>query len=77
MSSKEKIWRFLIENNGRATNAEIANWMRGQKGQLSIGQRLREIRQELQAGGKDLICTELRPGIYLYQITEGQMAWVG
>ena len=89
MSSKDKIWQYLITHDNQATNAQLADWLRGSKGQLSWGQRLRELRQELQAKGGDLTCRELRPGIYLYKIIEphketqmftqptGQMAWIG
>jgi hypothetical protein len=71
MNSKSRIWQFLSER-GEATNAEIASFMRGSKGQLSWGQRLREIRQELQAKGQDLACKECRPGIYRYTIVRGE-----
>jgi hypothetical protein len=67
MSAKSRIWQFLMDK-GAATNAEIAEFMRGTRGQLSWGQRLREIRQELQARGGNLICSEVRPGIYKYQV---------
>lgn len=67
MNAKARLWQFL-SSKGSATNVEIASFMRGSKGQLSWGQRLRELRQELQAKGKDLDCKALRPGIYLYTI---------
>jgi len=55
-------------DKGEATNAQIAEFMRGSKGQLSWGQRLREIRKELIAKGGDLECKEIKPGIYLYKV---------
>lgn len=67
MSAKSKIWQFLLDK-GEATNAQIADFMRGSKGQLSWGQRLRELRQELQAKGGDLTCREIKTGIYLYKV---------
>ena len=71
MSAKQRIWCFL-RDKGSATNAEIAEHMRGTRGQLSWGQRLREIRQDLQAKGDDLKCTEIKPGIYLYKIVRAK-----
>jgi len=68
MSAKNKIWQYLITHNNQATNAELADWLRGQKGQLSIGQRLREIRKDLIAKGGDLTCREIKTGIYLYKV---------
>jgi hypothetical protein len=67
MNSKSRLWQYLSER-GEATNAEIAEFFRGTRGQLSWGQRLREIRKELQAKGGDLTCRELRPGIYSYKV---------
>lgn len=67
MSSKTKI-RRLLELKGAATNAEIAELLRGQPGQLSFGQRLRDIRKDIQAEGGDLLCEKLRTGIYLYKL---------
>ena len=66
-SAKEKIRLFLMQK-GSATNAEIAELLRGQPGQLSTGQRLREIRQELIAQGGNLECREIRTGIYEYKV---------
>lgn len=68
MNSKSKIWQYLITHNNQATNAELADWMRGQKGQLSIGQRLREIRKSMQRRGGNLECKEVKSGIYRYRI---------
>ena len=76
MSSKSRLWQFLI-NKGQATNAEIAEFMRGTKGQLSWGQRIRELRQELQAKGGDLTCQELKTGIYLYKIIKPELKTMG
>lgn len=73
MSAKQKIWEYLITHNYQATNAQIAECLRGSKGQLSWGQRLREIRGELQAKGRDLSCREIKPGIYLYKIEESTL----
>lgn len=70
MSSKSRIWQFLAETGSR-TNVEIANFVRGTKGQLSWGQRLRDIRKELIARGDNLECKEIRPGIYKYTIVRG------
>lgn len=67
MSSKDKIKSFLI-CRGSALNYEIAQLLEGQPGQLSTGQRLREIRKELQAEGGDLSCEEERPGVYRYTV---------
>jgi len=69
MNSKSRLWQFLSDK-GQATNAQIAEFFRGTKGQLSWGQRLRELRQELQAKGGDLTCREIKPGIYLYKIIQ-------
>ena len=70
ISAKNKILQYLISHNNQATNAELAELLRGQRGQLSWSQRVRDIRKELKAKGKDLTCKELRVGIYLYQIVE-------
>ena len=70
LSCKERIKIFLLMK-GKATNAEIAELVRGTKGQLSWGQRLRDIRKDLQKKGKNLVCKEVRTGIYLYSIIEG------
>jgi len=67
MSSKSKLWQFLLDR-GQATNSEIAEFMRGSKGQLSWGQRLRELRKDLQRKGGNLTCHEVKPGIYLYKV---------
>jgi hypothetical protein len=67
VSSKDRIKEYLMRRVS-ATNAEIAEYMRGTPGQLSWGQRIREIRQELIAEGGDLKCSEVRPGIYLYRV---------
>jgi len=67
MSSKSRLWQFILEKKS-ITNAEIAEFMHGSKGQLSWGQRLREIRKEWQQRGGDLICKEERPGIYRYTL---------
>lgn len=66
-SSYTRIKRFMLEKK-QATNAEIAEYMRGTKGQLSWGQRLRDLRQELIKEGGNLECEEIRPGIYLYKV---------
>jgi hypothetical protein len=76
MSSKDKIKSFLF-CKGEATNAEIAELLHGQPGQLSTGQRLREIRQELRAEGGDLECKEVRPGIYLYRVIKPKIKLEG
>jgi hypothetical protein len=70
MSAENRIWEYLITHNRQATNYEIANFMRGSEGQLSTTQRLRDIRKELQAIGKDLSCTIIRTGVYLYKIED-------
>lgn len=67
MNSKSRLWQFLSDK-GEATNAQIAEFFRGTKGQLSWSQRLREIRKDLQRKGGDLVCKEIRTGIYLYKI---------
>lgn len=67
MNSKSRLWQFLSAK-GSATNAEIAEFMRGTVGQLSWGRRLRDLRKEMQAKGGDIICRELRKGIYLYKV---------
>jgi len=69
MNSKSRLWQFLMDK-GQATNAQIAEFMRGSRGQLSWGQRLRELRKELQAKGGDLTCQEVKPGIYLYKVIQ-------
>lgn len=72
VSSKERIKAYLMKRV-TATNAEIAEHLRGTPGQLSWGQRLREIRQELIAEGGDLRCVELRPGIYEYRVVTPEL----
>jgi len=67
MTSKQRIKSFLF-SRGQATNAEIAEYMNGLPGQLSWGQRLREIRQELKEEGGDLVTKEMCRGIYLYTV---------
>lgn len=67
ITSKERIKEFLMSRMC-CTNAEIAEFMRGYPGQLSWGQRLRDIRKELIAEGGDLECKEVRPGIYQYKV---------
>jgi len=90
MNSKDKIWQYLITHDNQATNWQIdALFARGEKGSLSWAQRLRQIRQELHAQGKDLKTKHISGGTYLYKIIEphketqmftqptGQMAWIG
>lgn len=67
MSSKSRLWQYLLVK-GEATNAQIADFMRGSKGQLSWGQRIRELRKELIAKGGSLECSEIKRGIYLYKV---------
>lgn len=67
MNAKSRLWQFL-SSKGSATNAEICEFIRGSPGQLSWGQRIRELRKEMQAKGGDIACSELRKGIYLYTV---------
>ena len=81
ISSKSKIYNFLISKGGEATNTEIADFMRYKRGSLSWGQRLRDIRKEMKIKGGDLICKEIRTGYYLYKLVfpkkEEQMVFTG
>jgi hypothetical protein len=68
MSAKDKIWRYLSEHNWQATNGELGELLKGQKGQQSFGQRIRELRKAMYKRGGDIECKELRTGSYLYRV---------
>ena len=67
LSSKKRIEQVLFAH-GHITNAEAAELLRYSKGQLSFGQRLRDIRKDLQAQGKELNCVPKGNGVFDYVI---------
>ena len=74
MSSKDKIKSFLI-CKGQAYNYELAGLLEGQPGQLSWGQRVRDLRKEFAKEGIEIACTEERPGVYLYKLIKQQSTY--
>jgi len=67
LSSKKRIEQVLFAH-GHITNAEAAELLKGGKGQLSWGQRLRDIRQDLIEQGKELDCISKGNGVFDYVV---------
>lgn len=67
ISAYDQIKNFLMDRGETgATNGEIASFMAGKPGQLSTGQRIREIRQEVNELGGELICKRESKGNFRY-----------
>jgi hypothetical protein len=67
ISSKKRIEQVLFAQ-GHITNAEAAELLRYSKGQLSFGQRLRDIRKDLRSQGKELDCIAIGDGVFDYVV---------